>query len=159
MRSTRVRRAVTEIFETTRTPLSLRDLHERVQRQLPATAYSTIFRLAQRLEREGRINRVDWRERGSRFEWADRVHHHHIVCTDCGHTVDLADIDVGFSERRIESRTGFRVRHHSIELEGTCADCRPSYRLAIPAIERRSTATQSLPLRHEAGHYGGGDPT
>lgn len=126
MRSTRVRRAVTEIFETTPTPLSLRDVHERVRRRLPATAYSTIFRLAQRLEREGQIYRVDWRERGSRFEWAGRGHHHHIVCRDCGHAVDLADADLGFSERRVESRTGFRVHHHSIELEGTCADCLPS---------------------------------
>lgn len=123
MRNTRVRRAVTEILETAPAPLSLRDLHDRVRRELPATAYSTIFRLAERLEREGRIVRVDWRERGSRFEWAGRGHHHHIVCDDCGRSVDLEDRDLGFSERRIQSRTGFRVTHHSIELEGTCADC------------------------------------
>lgn len=123
MRNTRVRRAVTEILETAPAPLSLRDLHDRVRRELPATAYSTIFRLAERLEREGRIVRVDWRERGSRFEWAGRGHHHHIVCDDCGRSVDLEDRDLGFSERRIQSRTGFRVKHHSIELEGTCADC------------------------------------
>ena len=113
-------------METAPTPLSLREVHDRVREQLPTTAYSTIFRLAQRLEREGRINRVDWRERGSRFEWADRGHHHHIVCSDCGRAVDLEDRDVGFSERRIHSRTGFRVRHHTIELEGTCADCQSS---------------------------------
>ena len=123
MRSTRVRRAVTELFEGSPTPLSLREVHERVRERLPATAYSTIFRLAERLEQEGRITRVDWRERGSRFEWAERPHHHHIVCGDCGQTVDLEDRDVGFSERRIQSRTGFRVKHHTIELEGTCADC------------------------------------
>lgn len=115
-----------EILETSSIPLSLRELHGRVQEQLPSIAYSTIFRLAERLEAEGRITRVDWRERGSRFEWAERPHHHHIVCSDCGHTVDLADADLGFNERRIETRTGFRLRHHSIELEGTCSDCQPS---------------------------------
>ena len=123
MRSTRARRAVTEIFETTAAPMSLHDIHQRVREQLPATAYSTVFRLVQRLERAGQVNRVDWRERGSRFEWADRAHHHHIVCSDCGHTVELGDADLGYSERRIESHTGFRIRHHAIELEGTCGDC------------------------------------
>jgi Fur family transcriptional regulator, ferric uptake regulator len=123
MRNTRVRRAATEILESSPTPLSLRELHDRVRRELPQTAYSTVFRLAARLEQEGRINRVDWRERGSRFEWADRPHHHHIVCSDCGQAVDLDDRDLGFSEQRIASRTGFRVKHHSIELEGTCSDC------------------------------------
>jgi len=126
VRNTPARRLVTEILETTATPLSLRELHERVQEQLPTTAYSTIFRLAERLEKAGQITRVDWRERGSRFEWADRPHHHHVVCSDCGHTVDIADADLGFNERRIEKRTGFRIRHHSIELEGTCSDCNAS---------------------------------
>jgi len=126
VRNTPARRLVTEILETTATPLSLRELHERVQEQLPTTAYSTIFRLAERLEKAGQITRVDWRERGSRFEWADRPHHHHVVCSDCGHTVDIADVDLGFNERRIEKRTGFRIRHHSIELEGTCSDCNAS---------------------------------
>ena len=123
MRNTPVRRAVTEIFKSTPAPLSLQELHHRVRRQLPTTAYSTIYRLADKLEHEGHISRVDWRERGSRFEWSDRPHHHHIVCSDCGQSVDLDDRDLGFSERRIESRTGFRVKHHSIELEGTCVDC------------------------------------
>jgi Fe2+ or Zn2+ uptake regulation protein len=123
MRNTPVRRAAVEILETSPGPLSLRELHDQVRRRLPATAYSTIFRLVVRLEKEGRVNRIDWRERGRRFEGADRPHHHHIVCSDCGHTVDLDDRDLGFSERRVRSRTGFRVKHHSIELEGTCADC------------------------------------
>ncbi len=123
MRSTRVTRLVTEIFEVSTRPISLRELHDHVRKRLPSTAYSTIFRLADRLEQEGKISRVDWRERGSRFEWAERPHHHHIVCSDCGDTVDLDDRDLGFSERRIQTRTGFRVKHHSIELEGTCANC------------------------------------
>ena len=123
MRNTRVSRLFAEILQANPAPMSLGELHGRVCEELPTTAYSTIFRLAGRLEQEGRINRVDWRERGSRFEWADRPHHHHLTCGDCGRTVDLDDRDLGFSERRIESRTGFRVKHHSIEVEGTCADC------------------------------------
>jgi Fe2+ or Zn2+ uptake regulation protein len=125
-----VTQLVTEIFRDDPAPLSLGDLHARVCERLPSTAYSTIFRLVRRLEQEGRVTRVDWRERGSRFEWAARPHHHHIVCSDCGHTLDLDDDDLGFSATRIRSRTGFRVDHHSIELEGTCADCQSDRRRA-----------------------------
>ena len=123
MRSTRASRLIASILETDPQPLSLRELHERVRAELPATAYSTVYRVVDRLEQQGKVNRVDWRERGSRFEWAARPHHHHIVCADCGRSVDVDDRDLGFDERRIEQRTGFRVRHHAIELEGTCADC------------------------------------
>ena len=130
VRSTPARRLVSETLAAHPAPLSLRELHEHVCAQLPGTAYSTIYRLVARLEREGRVNRVDWRERGSRFEWAERPHHHHITCDDCGRVVDLDDRALGFDEQRIRSRTGFRVTHHSIELEGTCADCDPRSRAA-----------------------------
>jgi Fur family ferric uptake transcriptional regulator len=123
MRNTRVSRLVTELFERTTAPLSLRELHDLVREELPGTAYSTVFRLVDRLEAEGKVTRVDWRERGSRFEWSARPHHHHIVCTDCGKSVDVDDRALGFDARRIRARTGFAVSHHSIELEGTCPDC------------------------------------
>lgn len=126
MRSTRASRLIVSILEGDPGPVSLRELHERALAELPSTAYSTVYRVVDRLEREGKVNRVDWRERGSRFEWAERPHHHHIVCGDCGHSIDVDDRDLGFSERRILERTGFRVKHHVIELEGTCADCRRS---------------------------------
>lgn len=126
MRSTPATRLIASILADDPKPLSLRELHERVLHELPATAYSTVYRVVDRLERDGRVNRVDWRERGSRFEWAERPHHHHIVCGDCGRSVDVDDRDLGFSERRILERTGYRVRHHAIELEGTCPDCQQS---------------------------------
>jgi Fur family ferric uptake transcriptional regulator len=124
VRSTRASRLIAAILQADPQPLSLRELHARVARELPSTAYSTVYRVVERLERDGQVSRVDWRERGSRFEWAARPHHHHIVCDDCGRSVDIDDGDLGFSERRILERTGFEVRHHVIELEGTCADCR-----------------------------------
>jgi Fe2+ or Zn2+ uptake regulation protein len=123
VRNTRVTELVCRIFESEPAPLTLKDVHEHVCRTYPGTAYSTIFRLAGRLEEEGKVTRVDWRERGSRFEWSHRPHHHHIVCTDCGTTVDLDDKALGYNAERVESRTGFQVTHHSIELEGTCSDC------------------------------------
>jgi len=123
MRNTVAGKLVTEILAASPTPLTLRELHERVRARSPRTAHSTVFRLVTRLEQERKVVRVDWRERGSRFEWAGRPHHHHIVCGDCGRTADLEDRDLGFSESRLRSRTGFLVSHHAIELEGICPDC------------------------------------
>lgn len=105
-------------------PLSIHELHAHVRERLPSTAYSTVYRILLRLEAAGRVRRVDWRERGSRYEWAELPHHHHIVCSLCGRSVDLDDAELGFSEQRVREATGFLVDHHSIELEGICPDCR-----------------------------------
>ncbi len=123
MRKTRVTQLVVDLLQTYARPLSLQDLHGRVQERLPRTAFSTIYRVVARLEADGKVERVDWRERGSRYEWAELPHHHHIVCGICGRSVDIDDTDLGFSEERIRGATGFLVNHHSIELEGICPEC------------------------------------
>jgi Fur family ferric uptake transcriptional regulator len=123
MRKTRTSQLVVDLLQTYAKPLSLQELHSRVRERLPRTAYSTVYRVISRLEAEGKVTRVDWRERGSRYEWAELPHHHHIVCGICGRSVDIDDADLGFSEKRIRTATGFLVKHHSIELEGICPDC------------------------------------
>jgi len=123
MRKTRVSELVVDLLQTYAKPFSLRELHLLVLERFPRTAFSTIYRVISRLEAEGKVERVDWRERGSRYEWAELPHHHHIVCGICGRSVDVDDADLGFSEARIRAATGFLVNHHSIELEGICPGC------------------------------------
>ena len=123
MRNTRAARLVGDVLRTYARPLSIQELHDHVRGHLPRTAYSTVYRILGRLEAEGRVRRVDWRERGARFEWAELPHHHHIVCSLCGRSVDVDDGTLGFSEERVRAATGFLVDHHSIELEGICPSC------------------------------------
>jgi Fe2+ or Zn2+ uptake regulation protein len=124
MRKTRASQLVSDLLRTWAKPLSIQEIHDRVRDHLPATAYSTVYRIVARLEADGRVRRVDWRERGSRYEWAELPHHHHIVCSLCGRSVDLDDADLGFSEAKVRRATGFLIDHHSIELEGICPECR-----------------------------------
>jgi len=123
MRRTQAAQLVSDVLRTYARPLSVQELHELVSERLPRTAYSTVYRILLRLEAAGAVRRVDWRERGSRYEWAELPHHHHIVCSLCGRSVDIDDADLGFSEERVRGATGFLINHHSIELEGICPDC------------------------------------
>lgn len=123
-RQTKARLAVERIFQAYPRPLSLEELCNYVKVKLPATAYSTIFRIVKKLEQEKKITPVDWRERGSRYEWIEGGdHHHHIVCQVCGKIADIGDADVNFDERKIQRATGYTMKHHTIELEGVCGGC------------------------------------
>ncbi len=77
-----------------------------------------------KLEQEGKVHAVDWKERGGRYEWTAMPHHHHMVCTVCKAVVDLQDEDVAYTDENILKKTGFAVQRHTIELEGICAACR-----------------------------------
>jgi Fe2+/Zn2+ uptake regulation proteins len=122
-RTTKTKQLITQILESSHGPISLQELYGYVKISLPQTAYSTVFRTILRLEQDKYIKRVDWRERGSRYEWALRPHHHHIVCQLCGAVVDLNDEILNYDDKKIQAKTGFLTKHHSIELEGICPDC------------------------------------
>lgn len=121
--STKLRTLVTTILKSAPEPISLPELHRFVQRTSPTAAFSTIYRITKDLEDEGTIERVDWRERGSAYEWADKPHHHHITCSVCGAIQDIDDRSITFSGESIERQTGYQVGTHHFELEGICPRC------------------------------------
>lgn len=122
-RTTPTKQAVIAYLQSQHQPVSLNDIHRSVETAHPKTAFSTVFRIVQQLEQQGTVNRVDWRVRGSHYEWGERPHHHHIVCDGCGRVTDLDDHILNFDPHRIAAGTGYRVTHHTIELAGTCQDC------------------------------------
>ena len=123
-RNTKKKTFIEHVFSATSEPISIREVFRQVEKMYPKTAYSTVFRTVMRLEQEKKIHAVDWRERGSRYEWAGMPHHHHITCQICGAVQDLEDADVNYDDEKIRKKTGFITKHHSIELEGICAKCR-----------------------------------
>jgi Fur family ferric uptake transcriptional regulator len=123
-RNTRTKEAVVQIFQSFAAPIALNELYTFIKVSLPKTAFSTIFRITRQLEEEGKIIQVDWRERGSRYEWADLPHHHHIVCESCDAVTDIDDSTLRFDIDKVAEDTGYVINSHSIELRGLCAKCR-----------------------------------
>ncbi len=122
-RQTKTKGAVIHYLQSTASPLSLDEMYRAGLIDLPQTAYSTIYRIVQQLEASGLVIRVDWRERGSRYEWAGLPHHHHIVCESCTGVTDVTDTLLHYDDAEITKKTGFIVKHHSVELFGLCKPC------------------------------------
>jgi len=51
-------------------------------------------------------------------------HHHHLVCSGCGHVVDFTSSDVERLELRLAHETGYQIEGHILEFTGRCPDCR-----------------------------------
>jgi Fur family ferric uptake transcriptional regulator len=102
-------------------PLSAGEVHARLGDDGPdlVTVYRTLERFAQvALARAVRLD-----DGVRRFEPADRIHHHHLVCTECGRVEDLdACLSAPLEERALEKH-GFRVARHNLEFFGTCKRC------------------------------------
>ena len=55
-----------------------------------------------------------------------RLHHHHVLCVDCGAAEDFSSPALESVLREVEESTGFTVEAHRLELYGRCPACRAS---------------------------------
>lgn len=122
-RNTKTKNLVEAIFQKSPLPLTLTEVYAATYKEFPETAYSTVYRIVQTMIDNKKLNSLDFKERGGRFEWAQRVHHHHLICNSCGEIKDLDDDILNFKLGKVSEKTGFKIDKHSIELTGICKNC------------------------------------
>lgn len=55
-------------------------------------------------------------------------HHDHMVCRQCGRTIDLYNCRLDEAVKSISDDSGFRVDFHQMEVHGLCPDCQTATR-------------------------------
>lgn len=51
------------------------------------------------------------------------AHHHHLICRECGRTVEIQADAVEIWAREVAARHGFTDPHHIVDVFGVCAEC------------------------------------
>jgi Fur family ferric uptake transcriptional regulator len=87
---------------------------------------ATVFRTIRLLTDLGVVCRVLFEDGSMRYLVSQRGHHHHVVCTGCGHVDDLDQCAIKDALRELSEATGYEVEGHWLELYGRCAACRAS---------------------------------
>ena len=81
----------------------------------------TVYRTLDLFSGLGLVRRLDLGY-GSRYELAED-HHHHLICEDCGSVTEFERCPVDL--RGLTGvGGGFEVRSHSLEIYGTCSECK-----------------------------------
>ena len=81
---------------------------------------ATIYRALKAGVEAGLVRAVDLPGDATRYEPADRGHHHHFLCSGCDRAYDLEGCVPGLDAILPPS---FALTGHEILLYGTCADC------------------------------------
>jgi Fur family ferric uptake transcriptional regulator len=96
------------------------DLKARGIRGSKATVYRTLPLLAEAGILQPAIIAADTKSYETTF---GRVHHDHLLCSDCGKVVEFEFEAFEILQRDVASKHGFRLSAHYHELVGTCPDC------------------------------------
>lgn len=125
-RSTKQRTAVVELLDDIDDFRSAQELHDELRKRGAGIGLTTVYRTLQSLAEAGVIDvlRTDTGE--AIYRRCSEHHHHHLVCRECGFTVEVEGPDVERWADTTATRNGFSDITHTVEIVGTCADCSTS---------------------------------
>ncbi|WP_425474903.1 Fur family transcriptional regulator [Nocardioides cheoyonin] len=124
LRPTRQRLAVVETLDSAEGFHSAQEIHDLLGRRGEAVGLATVYRTLQRLADAGEIDMMRTEDGEAIYRRCSDSHHHHLVCRACGRTVEVEGPAVERWTRSIADRHGFADVSHTLEIFGTCADCR-----------------------------------
>ena len=117
--------------------VSAQSLYATLRARGDGVGLTTVYRTLQSLADAGAVDvlRTDAGEAAYR-RCASADHHHHLVCRDCGRTVEVAGPEVEEWAARLARRHGFTDVSHTVEVFGRCRECAQPLGSAPP--KRRS---------------------
>ncbi|WP_080793898.1 Fur family transcriptional regulator [Corynebacterium pacaense] len=124
VRSTRQRKAVVDVLNELDHFASAKEIHSELDSRSLAVGLTTVYRTLQSLTEIGAVDVLN--VAGGETLYRQCVaghHHHHLVCTRCGKTVEIDGGPVESWAREVASSHGFLVSSHEAEVFGLCPDC------------------------------------
>jgi Fur family transcriptional regulator, ferric uptake regulator len=122
-RPTRQRAAVAAALADVEEFRSAQELHARLREAGDPVGLATVYRNLQAMAADGEIDMLRTDEGEAVYRACSTGHHHHLVCRDCGRTVEVEGPTVEAWATRVSAEHGFTDVHHTLEIFGTCADC------------------------------------
>jgi Fur family ferric uptake transcriptional regulator len=123
-RNTRQRRALLAELGSSGGFRSAQDIHAALREQGESVGLATVYRALQALVDAGEVDLVKADAGEAVYRLCSSEHHHHLVCRQCGRTVEVTGPAVERWASRVADDHGYSEVSHTLELFGTCPECR-----------------------------------
>ncbi len=104
--------------------ISAEEIHARVVAKYPHVNISTVYRTMDLLKRLGLVTETDLGGGRVRYHPADKGHHHHLVCQECGAIIDLDESVLSSLKSRLLRECKFSADLSHLAIFGRCGDCK-----------------------------------
>jgi len=123
VRTTRQRTAVAAVLADCDEFRSAQDLHALLRSRGEAIGLTTVYRTLQALADAGELDALRQADGETVYRRCSTGHHHHLVCRECGRTVEVAGPAVEAWADRVARAHGYHDVEHTVEVFGTCSEC------------------------------------
>lgn len=119
----RYKSIVTKIFIEQAKPLTVMDILAILEIQHLSPNKTTLYRLLEKLYKEGIINKVGLDTEKTFFEYIKNDHHHHhLVCEKCKKVKEYV-LPQQLENKILNLSNNWKINNHNFELFGECPDC------------------------------------
>jgi Fur family ferric uptake transcriptional regulator len=124
-RSTKQRAAFYEVVQVLPNFHSAQDIHAELAQRGSRVGLSTVYRALAAMAIEGDVDTLLRDDGETLYRQCDQeAHHHHLVCRQCGATIEVDGPTVETWTRRIAAQHDFDEVSHTLEIFGRCPNCR-----------------------------------
>lgn len=122
-RQTWQRAALAAALEDTAGFISAQELHGLLADSGAKVGLATVYRNLQAMATDGEIDVLRTADGESVYRACSSGHHHHLVCRECGRTVEVDGPAVERWAAAMSSEHGFTDVTHTVEIFGRCGPC------------------------------------
>ncbi|MFT8704297.1 Fur family transcriptional regulator [Bifidobacterium aquikefiricola] len=122
IRQTRQKDAVRKALHASGDFVTAQELHRQLEDEGSTIGLATVYRQLNMLAEAGHADTIQLNGSQLFRMCDDPTHHHHLVCTKCGKTVEIEPPDETWL-RKTAAAHGFTVSSHTLEMFGLCEDC------------------------------------
>jgi len=124
LKHTGQRDAILRAFLDTRDHLSTDELYRLVRKKDERIGFTTVYRTLKLLSECGLASEVAFNDGVARYEHQyNRRNHHHMVCTECGGSVEFFSNDIERIEHEIGRKHKYVTSRHTFQIYGVCENC------------------------------------
>ena len=122
-RRTRQRAAVDEILAGRHEFRTAQEIHDDLRHRGDRVGLTTVYRTLQAMTEAGELDAIRNADGETAYRRCSTGHHHHLVCRNCGRTVEVSGPAVESWASAVAQQHGFRDVSHDLEIFGTCDRC------------------------------------
>ena len=115
-----IRDAVAEFLRGRETFTSAQEIWAGLRDDGSTIGLATVYRAVQALVDDGEIDALRTDDGESVYRHCGSGHHHHLVCRQCGRTVEVEGPAVERWAAKVAAEHGFADVEHTVEIFGTC---------------------------------------
>lgn len=122
-RPTRQRIAIESDLDRVEEFRTAQEIHASLHAAGDKIGLATVYRTLQAMVEEDIVDQLRTDDGEQIFRRCSTGHHHHLVCRDCGRTVEVEGPAVERWTDRVAIEHGFTDVSHTLELFGRCTEC------------------------------------